>query len=74
MYNKRSLERRLSSPIRATACIYGRDGRWVDSQGNGQVLGWRSGIAEEERAVTRVRLLNTRLARCSDNYKQKLFL
>ncbi|KAG6069211.1 hypothetical protein E4U32_002346 [Claviceps aff. humidiphila group G2b] len=74
MYNKRSLERRLSSPIRATACIYGRGGRWVDSQGNGQVLGWRSGIAEEERAVTRVRLLNTKLARCSDNHNQNLFL
>ncbi|KAG6030766.1 hypothetical protein E4U40_007657 [Claviceps sp. LM458 group G5] len=74
MCNKRSLERRLSSPIRATACIYGRDGRWVISQGNGQVLGWRSGIAEEGRAVTRVHLLNTRLACCSDNYKQKLLL
>ncbi|KAG5946354.1 hypothetical protein E4U60_004192 [Claviceps pazoutovae] len=74
MFNKRSLERRLSSPIRVTACIYGRGGRWVDSQGNGQVLGWRSGIAEEGRAVTRVRLLHTRLACNSDNYKQKLLL
>ncbi|KAG5950819.1 hypothetical protein E4U53_004345 [Claviceps sorghi] len=53
---------------------YGLDGRWVDSQGNGQVSGRRSGIAEEKRAVTRERLLECRLARYFDKDMQILLL